>query len=267
MQEEYYDPVLKGHNNVNNANARRIYFEETEPGELPTHSRVLSTKAAVTIGEAFIYRLIMDVGRNSRISWKPGSKLPGRKDYVQPLADGSAETWEKNGQALAIHEAPEPVPQDEWVLPDVSESPQFAFTPGPVIPLPIPTPGPSIVVTPTELHEVEEMLRKIERLEKNKTRVIIGTGRVPFIASRYALGLAAWAMTAYLTQPLIKTLTGTTVKTQKRRRTQFCVAECANILKAVMQDVGPYMTNRALVTDNWPKRYRRRFKGREGNGK
>lgn len=91
--EEYYRPVTQGYARIDNENARRIWFEETEPEEQPTHKRILLTKKAEEIARAFITACITDVRNNSSFAWQPGSRLPGWKNNRQPLADGSPDTY------------------------------------------------------------------------------------------------------------------------------------------------------------------------------
>jgi hypothetical protein len=91
--EEYYRAVLRDYPAVNNANARSIYFEQTEPSnQEPTHKRCLHVRRARAIASAMIAKVTLSVARNATLGVMRGTPLP-HPDYtdnngpVQPLAD------------------------------------------------------------------------------------------------------------------------------------------------------------------------------------
>lgn len=87
---EYYAPCLRDYRSIDNSAAQAEWFESTEPREgLPTHSKVLHVLVAETIMQTFCTRLQEDIMKNAAIAWIKGTPLPGKKDYVQPLAEGT----------------------------------------------------------------------------------------------------------------------------------------------------------------------------------
>jgi hypothetical protein len=94
-KEEYYFEALQDFPEIRNANARRIYFEETEPEEgKGRDTRILSATTAKTIAQQFLNRIILDLLTNSRYEWKVGSNIPDPEHEFpwggpkQPLGQG-----------------------------------------------------------------------------------------------------------------------------------------------------------------------------------
>lgn len=235
----YYEPILRKYSQINNAAACKTWFEETEPGEEPTHKRTLHPGKGQTVAEVMIHRLLMDVIRNSRLAWQPrkdGGKgrknpLPDPKDYIQPLADGSPEM---------INLLAQPIPDIRtWIT----------------------VPPDEFVITTQDIEEVEEMLKRIQPTKPNHPRIIIG--RFTYFWDKAAAGLAVSALTYPLTASITQTMTGTTTKDAKRRRTQLCCYQCTEIILAVKDQIEEIMHYRALQSDNFAERFRRKFTSRK----
>lgn len=129
-------------------------------------------------------------------------------------------------------------------------------------PLIVGVPETEWIITRTDLEEVEEMLKRMQRVTgPSQPRFIIG--RITYYWDSRLAGLAASAMLASALQPMVESLLGTDQKTQRRRRTKLCAWFCLSILQSGFEDVKNIMEYRALQTDDNAPRARRRFKSRK----
>lgn len=86
--ENYYEPCLRNYRSVNNAAARKEWFESTEPNEgLPKHTSIIHVARAEAIMSTFINRLRIDVLKNSKLGWVAGTPLPAKNSKRQPLGE------------------------------------------------------------------------------------------------------------------------------------------------------------------------------------
>jgi hypothetical protein len=83
----YYETVTRDFSSVHNKAAHAEWFENSEPGEEPTGTRITSVQRADLIVKMFITMLRLDVMLNAQFQWKAGTPLPGRKRKRQPLQD------------------------------------------------------------------------------------------------------------------------------------------------------------------------------------
>lgn len=75
--EVYYAPVTQDLNYLDNRNARRVYFEETEPKEgRPKDTKIMHVIAAKTIAQSFLNKISIDLMVNSQHEWSLGSGSP-----------------------------------------------------------------------------------------------------------------------------------------------------------------------------------------------
>ena len=118
------------------------------------------------------------------------------------------------------------------------------------------------VVTPGEILEVEEMLRRMFP-ERGVPTTKISVGSFRFLAWATLAEALALVMAAYLREKLVETMTTTeTTEERRKRRAQLCVFECLRAIDEADQSLrAGYGLNRALETGPREK-YRRKFPSR-----
>jgi hypothetical protein len=128
------------------------------------------------------------------------------------------------------------------------------------------------VVTPDEFIDISRFLSETEftvwkEFEADYPGKQVPATKIRWGSSTYtafsALGaaFAALAVVATLAQVITVVQQAETPTKRRRRRTYLCVSKCLGIIHAAQEDVG-VMENRALETEEKPKRKARKFKSR-----
>jgi hypothetical protein len=95
MKNDYYEPVTRGYRSLSGDERVTAFYFDNEPSDgEPNHKRVLSMSKFIIILSTFVSRLILDVYRNSKFTWKRGTVLPNKNAYLQPLGDDEVDTVE-----------------------------------------------------------------------------------------------------------------------------------------------------------------------------